>query len=93
MQVILLVLGLYDLADPIVGSRDRYNTEGNNVESMTASIMRVTAQIPRILDQGHAIYNREWVTIKNIVSGSYLALVNTNYGFAARTNHPAVSII
>ena len=59
MQVILLVLGLYNLADPAVGSRDRYNTEGNNVESMTASNTRVMAQIPRILDQGHAIYNRE----------------------------------
>lgn len=37
------------------GSRDLYNTERNNVESMTAFNMRVTAQIPRILDQGPAM--------------------------------------
>lgn len=34
------------------------------MESVIIANMRVTAWIPRILDQGHAIYSRARVTIK-----------------------------
>ena len=47
---------------------------------MPVSNVRVMVQIPRVLDRGHAIYNRGRVVITKQLLACYLALLDISYG-------------